>query len=156
MFEQSEMDRVIERSESPDGLEQFAVNVASRSPKHALAARHRAGELRSATHDAETTVDRECLEAVYAYERAESQLRGKKFHASWAMIKRLGAVPAVETIVKRPAEKAGYRTLVDLGLGDKAFEAVVLRHEALFSPDAVKTSRDRLRKWGVPAAESPA
>ena len=156
MFEQSEMDRVIERSESPDGLEQFAVNVASRSPKHALAARRRAVELRAATHDAETAVDRECLEAVYAYERAESQLRGKKFHASWAMIKRLGAVPAVETIVKRPAEKVGYRTLVDLGLGDKAFEAVVLRHEALFSPEAVKTSRNRLRKWGVPAAESPA
>ena len=68
----------------------------------------------------------------------------------------LGVVPAVETIVKRPAEKVGYRTLVELGLGDKAFEAVVLRHEALFSPDAVKTSRDRLRKWAVPAADSPA
>lgn len=156
MFEQSEMDRVIARSESPDGLEQFAINVASRSPKHALAARRRAVELRAATHEAETTVDRECLEAIYAYERAESQLRGKKFHASWPMIKRLGVVPAVENIVKRPAEKIGYRTLVDLGLEDKAFEAVVLRHEAQFSPDAVKTSRDRLRKWAVPAADSPA
>ena len=113
-------------------------------------------ELRAATHWPETTVDRECLEAIYAYERAEAHLRGKKFHASWPMIKRIGVVPAVETIVKRPVETAGYRTLVELGLVDKAFEAVVLRHEALFSPDAVKVSRDRLRKWAVPAADSPA
>ena len=156
MFEQSEMDRVIARSESPEGLEQFAINVASRSPKHALAARRRAVELRAATHWPETTADRECLEAIYAYERAESHLRGKKFHASWPMIERLGVIPAVETIVKRPVETAGYRTLVELGLGDKAFEAVVLRHEALFSPDAVKTSRDRLRKWGVVATNPSA
>src|SRR4030095_13092996 len=101
MFDESEMDRVIARSESPEGLEQFAINVESRSPKHARAARLRAVELRAATHGAEDTVGRECLEAIYAYERAESQLRGKKFRASrtWPMIERLGIRPAVETIV---------------------------------------------------------
>jgi hypothetical protein len=91
------------------------------------------------------------LEAVYAYERAESQIRGKKFRTSrtWPMIERPGVIPAVEFVVTRRAETTGYRTLIQMGLQNMAFEAVVLRHPDAFSAEAVKASRERLRGWGI-------
>lgn len=145
------MDETISRIKTPEGLEQFATNVESHSPTHAQAARRRAVELRAAAHGATTVVERECLEAIYAYERSESQIRKKKFRASrtWPMIERRGIVPAVEHIVTRRRETSGYRTLMEMGLQDKAFEAVVVRHPGAFSASAVKASRDRLREWGV-------
>ncbi|MCA1586905.1 MAG: hypothetical protein LC791_19755 [Acidobacteria bacterium] len=145
------MDETILRIKTPDGLEQFAINVESHSRKHAQAARRRAVELRAAAHGATTAVERECLEAIYAYERAESQIRKKKFRASrtWPMVERRGIIPAVEHVVTRRAETAGYRTLIEMGFQDKAFEAVVLRHPGAFSEEAVKASRERLREWGV-------
>jgi hypothetical protein len=102
--------------------------------------------MRAAQHGAETDAQREALEAVYAYEEALAETKGKKLHASrtWQMIKRHGIIEAVERIVKRPIETAGYRTLVEMGLEDKAFEAVVLRHPNSFSPDAVAASKQRV------------
>jgi len=60
------------------------------------------------------------------------------------MIKRHGVLQAVERAVNRPAETAGYRALVDMGLGDYAFEAVVLRHRSLFSAQAAERSEARM------------
>ncbi len=143
------MDATIARLDTPEKLEQFAINVEPHSPAHAQAARRRAVQLRAAQYGAETDIERECLEAIYAYERAESQIRGRKFRASrtWPMIERRGVIPAVEFVVTRRAETTGYRTLIEMGLQDMAFEAVVLRHPHAFSPEAVKASRERLRQW---------
>ena len=145
------MDATIARLDSPERLEQFAINVEPHSPGRARFARRRAVELRAAAHGARTEVERECLQAIYAYERAESQIRGKKFRASrtWPMIERRGIVPAVELVVTRRAETTGYRTLVEMGLEGMAFEAVVLRHPEAFSREAVEASRTRLRQWGI-------
>lgn len=155
MSTDAELDQTISRIPTPERLEQFALNVESRSPKHAQAARRRAVELRAATHGAKTDVERECLEAIYAYERAESQIRGKKFHASrtWPMIKRRGIIAAVEFVVTRKDETTGYRTLIEMGLQDMAFEAVVLRHPESFTEDALKASRERFQRWHVLGAE---
>lgn len=151
MSRESEMDETIAKIQTPEGLEQFAINVESHSSKHAQAARRRAVELRAAAHGAKTEVERECLEAIYAYERAESQIRNKKFRASrtWPMVERRGIIPAVEHVVTRRVETTGYRTLIEMGLQDKAFEAVVLRHPSAFSEEAVRASRERLREWGI-------
>jgi len=140
-------DDPIARLKTPEACEQFAINVEERGkPELALAARRRAVELRAAAHGAETDAEREALEAVYAYERAQSMLRGKKFHASrtWQMIERRGIIEAVEHVVKRDAESMGYAALVKMGMEDKAFEAVVLRHPGMFSAEAVRRSRERL------------
>ena len=96
----------------------------------------------------------EALEAVYAYERAMSALKGKKTRASrtWQMIERRGIISAVETVVSRSAESAGYTTLVKMGLEKMAFKAVVLRHPEVFSADAVARSKERLRemdRWRI-------
>lgn len=151
MSRESDMDATIARLDSPDKLEQFAINVEPHSKPHADAARRRAVQLRAAEHGAESDTERECLEAIYAYERAESKIRGKKFRASrtWPMIERRGIIPAVEFVVTRRVETTGYLTLVEMGLGEMAFEAVVLRHPQAFSAEAVEASRTRLQKWGV-------
>jgi hypothetical protein len=78
-----------------------------------------------------------------------STLKGKKTRASrtWQMIERRGIIAAVEAVVSRSAESAGYTTLVKMGLEKMAFEAVVLRHPEMFSEEAVLRSRKRLQDW---------
>jgi hypothetical protein len=127
------MDETIAKFRTPESCEQFALNVEKHSPERALEARRRAGELRAAAHGATTDVEREALEAVYAYERVLSATRGKNVRASrtWQMIERHGIIRAVERVVSRPAESAGYTALVSMGMQDKAFEAVVLRYPAV-------------------------
>jgi hypothetical protein len=114
----------------------------------AVRARRRGIELRAQAHGATNQAERESLEAVYAYERVRSQTKGKTIRASrtWQMIKTHGIIGAVERAVNRPKETAGYRALVDMGLEQFAFEAVILRHPQVFSPEAVQHSRERLRE----------
>ena len=61
-----------------------------------------------------------------------------------AEIQRIGTSRAVEVVVNRSGESAGYQALVRMGMEDMAFEAVVLRHPDLFSPQAVARSKERL------------
>jgi hypothetical protein len=71
---------------------------------------------------------------------------GKRTRASrtWQMIDRKGIIAAVEGVVTTRDETAAYRLLIENGLEDKAFEAVVLRHPNSFSAAAVIASRRRL------------
>jgi hypothetical protein len=143
------MDERIARLKTPEECEQFAVNVQARLPDLSRAARRRAVELRAALHGAVSIAEREALEAVYAYERVLSVKRGKKIRASrtWQMIERHGIIEAVEHAVNRKAETTGYAALVEMGMLDFAFEAVVIRHPELFSEDAIARSRERLSEW---------
>jgi hypothetical protein len=63
------------------------------------------------------------------------------------MIERHGIIGAVERAVDRTDETTGYTALVEMGVQDFAFEAVVLRHPELFSEKAVKRSSERLNEW---------
>lgn len=114
----------------------------------ALAARKRAVELKATEHGATTDVERECLEAVFAYEQVLSAKNGKKTRASrtWPMIERHGILEAVERAVNRKEETVGYTALVEMGLEDYAFEAVILRNPSFFSDDAVQRSQDRINR----------
>lgn len=135
---------------TPEDCENYAVNVEARGkPELAAEARKLAIERRAAAHSASTQVEKEILEAVYAYERALSVENGKKTRASrtWQMIKNKGLIKAAETVVSRSAESLGYTTLARMGLMDKAFEEVVLRHRDSFSPEAVEQAEKRLREW---------
>ena len=62
------------------------------------------------------------------------------------MIAKHGIIQAVERVVSRPSEAKGYTALVKMGMEDKAFEAVVLRHPRVFSAMAVERSRERLNQ----------
>ncbi|PKL46206.1 MAG: hypothetical protein CVV39_07535 [Planctomycetes bacterium HGW-Planctomycetes-1] len=143
------MDERISKLTTPEECEQVAINVEAWLPELAREARRRAVELRAASHGATSEAEREALEAIYAYEKVLSAKRGKNVRASrtWQMIKRHGIIIAVDRAVNRPKETTGYKALVDMGMQDFAFEAVVCRHPDLFSPEALKRSQDRLKEW---------
>jgi hypothetical protein len=149
------MDERIARLETPEECEQFALNVQARRPDLARAARRRGVELRAATHGAVADVEREALAAVYAYERVLSERRKKKVRATrtWQMIDRYGIIEAVERAVNRSAETTGFTALAEMDMLDLAFESVVLRHKECFSPETVKRSAERLKKWEGDASQ---
>jgi hypothetical protein len=150
------MDDRISKLTTPEECEQVALNVETRLPELAREARRRAIELRAAAHGATSEAEREALEAVYAYEKVLSAKQGKNVRASrtWPMIKRHGIIIAVERAVNRRKETAGYKALVDMGMQDFAFEAVVCRHPSVFSAEALKRSQDRLKEWQPVEGES--
>lgn len=142
-----EMDERIAKLDTPEACEQFARNVEARGkPDLALKARKRAVQLQAAKHQANTAAEREALEAVFAYERTLYEKHGKRIRASrtWRMIKERGIIPTVEHLVTRPDETMGYKAVIDMGMPEMAFEAVVLRHPQLFSEKAVRRSQERL------------
>lgn len=148
-MEYAQMDERVTRLRTPEECEQFIVNVQTRLPELAQAARRRSVELRATAHGAESVAEREALAAVYAYEQVLSEKKGKKVRASrtWQMIERRGIIDAVECAVKRPADPIGYTALAEMGMHDLAFESVVQRHPAVFSPEAVARSAKRLQSW---------
>jgi hypothetical protein len=145
------MDERVERLRTADECEQFIINVKSRLPDLAHAARRRCIELRAETHGAESAAEREALAAVFAYEHVLSAQKGKRVRASrtWQMIERKGIIDAVECLVTRPADPVGYTALAEMGMQDLAFESVVQRHPEVFSPEAVFRSAERLRSWAL-------
>lgn len=145
------MDERVARLKTPEDCEQFARNVADRLPELAIEARRHAVELRAAAHGAKTEAEREALQAVYAYERVLREKHKKTVRASrtWQMIERHGIIAAVERVVKRKDVTVGYKALVEMGMPDFAFEAVVCRHPTAFSTEAVERSRERLDSWST-------
>ena len=148
----SPMNDIVSKLKTPEECANYEKNVTDRGrPELAVAARKRAIELRALAHGATNDAERECLEAVYAYERVLSKRSGKNTRASrtWQMIARRGILPAVERAVNRPTETAGYRALLEMGLEDYAFEAVILRHPTQFSAEAIQRSQARINEQTV-------
>jgi hypothetical protein len=144
------MNERVKKLKTPEECAVFEKNVTERGrPDLAVAARKRALELRAESYGANSDVERSCLEAVYAYERVLSAKNGRTTRASrtWQMIERHGIIGAVERAVNREAETIGYTALLDMGLEDYAFEAVVVRNPNLFTPGAVKHSQSRIDSW---------
>ncbi len=141
------MDDRVAKLKTPEECAVFAKNATERGrPDLALDARKRAVQLRAERFGATSEVERECIEAVYAYEEVLSAKAGRRQTASrtWPMIKRHGVIEAVERVVKRKADALGYTALVEMGLKELAFEAVVLRHSSAFSAEAVARSKERM------------
>lgn len=109
----------------------------------------RATELRAESYGASTQAEKEALQAIYAYEETLRVKNGKKTRASrtWQMIERHGIIESVNRAVCRPTETPGYRALLNMGLGEFAFEAVILRYPEVFSTEAVEVSKERLSSW---------
>lgn len=150
------MDDRVAKLKTPEECAVFAKNVIERGrPDLALAARRRAVQLRAESFGATSEVERECIEAVFAYEEVLSAKRGHRQPASrtWPMIKKYGVIEAVERVVKRDTDPIGYTALVEMGLEELAFEAVILRHPSVFSAEAVARSKERL---GEKKASNPA
>jgi hypothetical protein len=141
------MDPRVARLKTVADCENFAENALARgAPALAAQARERAVQIRAALHGATRDVERECLEAIYAYEEILSAEKGRRTKASrtWQMIKRHGIIPAVERVVTKREVSSGFTALEEMGLREYAFEAVVLRHPEEFSAEAVKVSHHRM------------
>lgn len=112
-------------------------------------ARRRSVQIRAERYGASSRAERDCLEAVYAYEEVLRARHGKRTAATrtWQMIKRHGIIAAVDRAVDRAEEAVGYSALHEVGLQDLAFEAVVDRYPELFSESAVLRSRARIADW---------
>jgi hypothetical protein len=121
---------------------------ACANPKTSREARRQRVMLRAANHAPTSQAERECYEAVYAYEEALSKLNGKTTRASrtWPVIEKKGVIAAVEAIVTRAVETKAYRLLIEMELEDMTFEAVILRHPDVFSSDALAASQRRLQQ----------
>ncbi|MGB8414004.1 MAG: hypothetical protein WCE23_14375 [Candidatus Binatus sp.] len=146
------IDERVAKLKTPEECAVFATNVTERGrPDLALAARKRAVQIRAESFGATSEVERECIEAVFAYEEVLSAKRGRRQPASrtWPMIKEHGVIEAVERVVKRKDDALGYTALVEMGLEEHAFEAVILRHPSAFSAEAVARAKERLGKLSV-------
>jgi len=141
------MNDPIPKLKTPEECAIFAKNAADRGRADmALRAKKRAIELRAATYGAKTDVERECVEAVFAYEETLALKHGRRQPASrtWPMLEKYGIIGAVEKVVCRKDAALGYTALVELGLEEYAYEAVILRHPSVFSPEAVSQSKKRM------------
>jgi len=140
---------IVDKLKTPDECKRLIENVEKSDPEMALRALRKSIELRTAKHNAKNDAEREALWAVYAYEEILSKKHGRRTRASrtWQMIERHGIIEAVERAVNRPQETVGYTVLVEMGLPDLAFEAVILRYPHLFSSEAVMRSKTRMSEW---------
>jgi len=149
------MDERVARLTTPKECEIFARNARARNRDDlAEQAKHHAiglsaiayGVLNEATH---SEAERECLEAIYAYEQILSANNGKATKASktWQLVKRHGIIAATERVIERTDVTAGYDALKEAGLEKYAFEATVLRHKELFSETAVTRSELRMAEY---------
>ena len=144
------MDELVKKIKTPDKCAVFAKNAKEKGRDDlALQAKERAIQLKAEAYGAETQAEREAIEAVYAYEEVLTLKNNKKTRASrtWPMIKRHGILNAVERAVNRETETQGYNYLLEMGLQDYAFEAVILRHSELFSVESVTISKKRISEW---------
>ena len=144
------MNPLIEKLKTPKDCDVFARNAREKNREDlALEAEKRAIQLNAAQYGAETPAESECLQAIYAYERilTAKNNRNTRANRTWQMIKRHGILEAVERAVNRPSETVGYTALVEMGLEDFAFEAVVVRHPTLFSAEAVDRCKLRIKSW---------
>lgn len=144
------MDERVKNLKTPEQCEIFARNATERDrPDLADEARIRAVQLRAEAYGAQTDAETEAIQAIYAYEEVLTQKNGKRTRASrtWPMIKRYGIIEAVERAVNREVAPQGYTALVEMGLEEYAFEAVILRYPDVFSDEAVERSKKRLSEW---------
>ena len=144
------MDDRIRKIDTPEKCEIFAKNAIQKGREDlANEALLRAVELRAEAHGANTQAEKEALQAIYAYEETLRVKNGKRTRANrtWQMIGRHGIIESVNRAVCRPTETQGYKSLLNMGLGEFAFEAVILRYPEVFSSEAVQISKDRIDAW---------
>lgn len=136
------MDEIISILKTPEECMQLAKVFTDLARQ----ARRRAIELRASAHGKKTEVEKELLKAIYAYEEILSTRNNRRTSASrtWQMINRYGIIGGAERAVNRKTDAMGYRLLVEMGLQDLTFEAVIVRYPKVFNQDIVKLCIERL------------
>lgn len=143
------MDPRVERLKTPQECEAFIGNARARGEDLLVKEAHRrAVMLRTDAYGPKSPLERECIEAIYAYEEVMSVRNGRRIAVSkiWQNVRKLGPLTAVDKAVSRPENESTHAALVELGLEQYAFEEVVVRHPEEFSFEAVEQSRSRVAR----------
>jgi hypothetical protein len=96
------------------------------------------------------TLEHDVWRSIHALEGALKDERGRTtlLGRTRQKIARDGERRTVADLVRGKASD-GFRMLMDRGMGDHTFEAVALRHQALFEDEVVSAAADRLRASGA-------
>ena len=142
------MEEIIKKLTTTEEFIQLAKNVGDRNSDLAREARRRAVELRAIVFGNKNQVELELLKALYAYEEVLSEKNKRNTRASrtWQMIKRHGIIGAAERAVNRKIEPAGYKVLVEMGMHDLTFGAVIVRYPDAFNQEVVSRAKAQLKE----------
>ena len=145
------MDPKVERLKTPEECRAFIENARLRGfDELAKQAYRRIIALRTQGYGPKNDIERQCVEAIYAYEEVISARSSRRITASktWQAAKQHGIFVAVGKAAGRPEDPEIYPMLVSLGLEQFAFENVVVRHPDEFGFEALQQSRARVAKRG--------
>lgn len=94
---------------------------------------------------------RAAFEAVAAYEQTLKEKHGKNVAASRTRqkIANKGVYQSIVEWSKLHGNRAGFHTLIEAGMSEFTFEAVVVRFPDRFTPEVVASCRETLKKAGV-------
>ncbi|MEM1113902.1 MAG: hypothetical protein AAGI11_18455 [Pseudomonadota bacterium] len=121
------MHDLVLRIKDPELCYVFARNAVERGhPELALQAHRRAVDLRAAQHETESEAELAAIRAIYAYEEALSQSKGKRTRATgtWQMVSRSGVFAAINKRLEGRHAGDLVAELKELGMEDYSFEAV--------------------------------
>lgn len=141
------MDERIARLTTPKAARTFAKNAAERGrPDLETEALEHARTLQAIQDGHTSPAQRAIATALYAYEEAQSQLKGRTFRANRTrqMIANRGALAAAERMVLNRRPSQGYEVLEEAGLQELSFEAIIVRFPNEFSSQAVRAAQARL------------
>ena len=96
---------------------------------------------------------RAAFEAIATYEQTLQEKHGKNIKASRTRqkIAKKGVYQSLLEWSKLHGNRPGFHSLIEAGLLELTFEAVVVRFADRFPPDAVASCRETLRKAGAPS-----
>lgn len=96
---------------------------------------------------------RATFEAVAAYEQTLKEKHGKKVPASRTRqkIAKKGVYQSLLEWSKLHGNRQGFHSLIEAGLPEFTFDAVVVRFADRFPPDAVASCQETLRRAGAPS-----
>ncbi len=121
------MHELVERIREPELCYVFARNAERQGhPELAIQAFRRAVDLRAGAYGATTDAEFAAVRAIYAYEEAISQQRGKRTRATgtWQMVNRFGLLATVHKRLQSRSQDDVLPALKALGMEDYSFAAV--------------------------------
>lgn len=137
-----------EKNYSEDVFYSLLKKVDSPNPnKIGKLARIQSYEEKAKRYGYKNNVEHELLIVLYAYEDALTNKNNRTTRANrtWPMVKKDGIIKAAEKAVSRKFDPLGYKTLVELGLKELTFEAVINKYPESFNKETVDKARARLK-----------
>ena len=143
------MDPRIEKLKTPQDCAAFITNARERGRGDLVKeAYRRAVALRADAYGPQSPLERQCVEAIYAYEEALSARAGRRIAATktWQIVRQSGPIAAIDRAVGRQEDESVYPALLAMGLEKFAFESIIAQHPDEFGFEAVQQSRARMAR----------